>query len=33
MKVELRMSRKMLSFLQVQVELVGKQEKLQTPEL
>ena len=33
MKVELRMSHKMLSFLQVQVELVGKQEKLQTPKL
>jgi hypothetical protein len=33
MQVELRMSHKMLSFLQVQVELVGKQEKLQTPEL
>jgi hypothetical protein len=33
MKVELRMSHKMLSFFQVQVELVGKQEKLQTPKL
>jgi hypothetical protein len=33
MKVKLKMSHKMLSFLQVQVELVGKQEKLQTPKL